>query len=307
MHITYVQKNRSNTMKILSRYLVVILAIFCFGCSAEMARDGSFNLSPNQNQNASGTLKGTNNDCLPTAITGTFQTNAAQNGSNYVVANVNVTVPGMYSISTDTQNGVKFSASGVFTATGIQQVKLIPSGTFTSAATTNYTLTYGSSSCPLAITVADGTGTGTPGTDPGTGGNPGTGTGTGSWTITIDGKTYSGDGATLSDPHFMNLATLQFSNMSNVGVAFILKYGSGGLQPATYTTSDDQTSQFSVINMVTQKQDYQTTKTSIGALTNLNIQSISGGVARMTISGKTIDMATNKAVAVSGTITASVQ
>ncbi|RAJ81998.1 hypothetical protein CLV59_104223 [Chitinophaga dinghuensis] len=303
MHITYVPKNRTNTMKILSRYLIVILAVFCFGCSAEMARDGSFNLSPNQNQNASGSLKGTNNDCLATAITGTFQTNTAQNGSNYVIANVNVTVPGMYSISTDVQNGVKFSASGVFASTGIQQVRLVPSGTFANAVATNYTLTYGSSSCPLAITVTEGTGTGTPGTDPGTG-NPGTGNGaSGSWTITVDGKTYTGTDATLTDRHLMNLAGFAGTN-SQVMVVFVLKYGNGGILPATYTTSDDPMSQFSVTNLTTTNMDYLTTKTSVGALTNFAIKSITNGVAKITISGKTIDMATNKAVVISGEITA---
>lgn len=64
---------------------------------------------------------------------------------------LNVSIAGSYSISTNTVNGVTFSASGTFSATGVQDVVLVASGTPNTSGTLNFTATLsgaaGSATC----------------------------------------------------------------------------------------------------------------------------------------------------------------
>ena len=60
---------------------------------------------------------------------------------------VNVATPGGYNISTNTGNGVSFSKSGAFTATGVQTIILTGSGTPVNAGLQNFTVTFGTSIC----------------------------------------------------------------------------------------------------------------------------------------------------------------
>ncbi len=73
-----------------------------------------------------------------------------------VTLNVVVTSPGPWSINIAAVNGISFSGSGTFTATGFAQVTLTASGTPTAASPPayNYTVTSGASSCTFSCTVA---------------------------------------------------------------------------------------------------------------------------------------------------------
>lgn len=68
-------------------------------------------------------------DCAPVTINGNYYDGTPLNASNTVVVQVNVTTAGTYAISTGAVNGVTFSASGTFAATGTQNVTLQGSGT----------------------------------------------------------------------------------------------------------------------------------------------------------------------------------
>ncbi|GAA4748921.1 hypothetical protein GCM10023229_31950 [Flavisolibacter ginsenosidimutans] len=111
------------------------------------------------------TLAGSPNGCGNFSVQGTYQAGTALGSSNTVTFGVNVTVPGSYTISTNTANGVSFSRTGSFSTTGAQTVVLNGSGTPAAAGNTSFTVTAGSSTCTFSVTVASTppppTGTGT--------------------------------------------------------------------------------------------------------------------------------------------------
>lgn len=89
--------------------------------------------------------------CTGATLSGTFTAGTAATAGNRVVLNVVVDSIGTYSISTGTVNGVFFSGSGTFTATGAQTIVLTASGTPTAAGTFNFTV--GSAGCTFSVTV----------------------------------------------------------------------------------------------------------------------------------------------------------
>lgn len=103
------------------------------------------------------TLSGAPGACAPITVNGTYNAGTALNAvTNTAVVQVNVTSPGTYTLSSNTVNGMTFSASGLFTTTGLQNVTLAGSGTPTSAATSTLTPQVGTSSCTFTITVVAG-------------------------------------------------------------------------------------------------------------------------------------------------------
>ena len=82
--------------------------------------------------------------CSTIVVNGTYAPNIAMNATNTMTLSVNVQYPGAYTISTNTVNGVTFSASGTFTLTGTQDVTLQASGTGVSGGTHRYTLSTNS-------------------------------------------------------------------------------------------------------------------------------------------------------------------
>ncbi|RLJ33275.1 hypothetical protein CLU97_2755 [Chryseobacterium sp. 7] len=68
-------------------------------------------------------------NCSSITVNGNYVKGTALTASNTITMNVNVNTLGSYNISTPNVNGVTFSASGVFTSTGTQQITLIGSGT----------------------------------------------------------------------------------------------------------------------------------------------------------------------------------
>ncbi len=100
-------------------------------------------------------LGGSPTNCTGVALTGTYMAGFATSASNTAKVDVTVTTIGSYSMSTTTQNGVKFSAAGTFTLAGTQQVILTANTvTPTGSGTFNYIITGASSTCTFPVTFA---------------------------------------------------------------------------------------------------------------------------------------------------------
>lgn len=98
------------------------------------------------------TLEGSPGNCTGAVVNGSYATANALNFTNTVKINVNVTTAGTYSITT-TKNGMTFSATGVFTATGVQPVTLIGSGTPTGNGNNIIPITIGTTTCNFTVPV----------------------------------------------------------------------------------------------------------------------------------------------------------
>ncbi|MFN8252428.1 MAG: hypothetical protein U0V75_11165 [Ferruginibacter sp.] len=103
------------------------------------------------------TLSGSPGACAPITVSGSYFAGTALNATNTAVVQVNVTSTGTYTLSTNTVNGMIFSASGLFTTTGLQNVTLTGSGTPTNATATTLTPQAGTSSCTFQVNVTSGT------------------------------------------------------------------------------------------------------------------------------------------------------
>ena len=100
------------------------------------------------------TLSGAPANCTGATPAGIYTTGMAMDASNTVKVTVNVTALGSYIITTNTVNGIKFSASGNFTVTGPQDIQLIGSGTPLVAGAFNYTSC--TNGCTFTITAVPG-------------------------------------------------------------------------------------------------------------------------------------------------------
>lgn len=100
-------------------------------------------------------LAGAPNECTTPAIKGSYAAGSALSTANTVTLKVNVTKAGSYSISTNTVNGMSFSGSGVFSATG-NDIPVVLTGTGKPLAKGATTLAVDmNTGCSFTITVAD--------------------------------------------------------------------------------------------------------------------------------------------------------
>jgi len=105
------------------------------------------------NPSSTGVLGDSSGNCQPVTFLGTYALGIPTTSSNTVGVSVTVTVPGPYTISTNTINGVSFSRSGTFAITGPQNVILYATGTPTVAGNDVFTLQYGNSQCAFTLPV----------------------------------------------------------------------------------------------------------------------------------------------------------
>ncbi len=128
--------------------VTLLLLLVAVGCLKEK----SFEVS---NKPSVGSLQSdVSGDCLPKTINGTYvAATPLVAATNTITISVNVTETGNYTIYTDTLNGYFFRATGVFTTLGANTVTLRSSGTPFSAGINNFIITYGTSTCDIAITV----------------------------------------------------------------------------------------------------------------------------------------------------------
>src|ERR1043166_3806897 len=97
--------------------------------------------------------KDSNNNCQPIAIAGNYTTGQNLTDSNYLEAEVNVLIPGTYTITTDTVNGYFFKSVGIFSNSGITQVKLFGTGNPLGAGSDNFIVMYNASACNVIVAV----------------------------------------------------------------------------------------------------------------------------------------------------------
>lgn len=110
-------------------------------------------MPPPTSTKASYTLSGGPNACGNFSVNGTYIVQQGLSSFNTVDVTVDVTHAGDYSLHTDTVNGMHFSASGSFTNTGLQTVRLSGSGTPSAAGLFTFTPTTGSSFCTFDLPV----------------------------------------------------------------------------------------------------------------------------------------------------------
>jgi hypothetical protein len=97
------------------------------------------------------TLGGSPGNCSVSSITGNYIVGQAMTPANKVEMTVNVNGPGTYNISGAAINGVTFSANGVFTNPGIQNIFLSATGTPNTTGAFNYPVTNGATNCNFSI------------------------------------------------------------------------------------------------------------------------------------------------------------
>ena len=136
-------------MKSIKHLAVLLTGIFLFAaCQKEYSLEtGSLGGV------AVGTLRDSLADCKPITIRGLYFADSTVTDSNYVIVQVNITTPGSYIISTDTQNGISFRDSGYFSTAGIINVTLKATGRPVLPVTSDFTVTFGSSFCLFSIAV----------------------------------------------------------------------------------------------------------------------------------------------------------
>lgn len=113
----------------------------------------SFTLNVLSKAPASYLLAGAAGDCTSPISISTFIEGKNLTASDTIALQVAVKIPGSYTITTDTINGVSFFASGNFNSAGSQQVTLKGTGTPTSTGFFFFTVHSDSSQCNFHITV----------------------------------------------------------------------------------------------------------------------------------------------------------
>lgn len=134
--------------------LITLIASFVsiFSCQKELSYekpDGSGGSA------SSGSLqKDANGDCLPKNVAGVYEVGTALVAAdNFIEVQVNVVTAGTYKVSTNTVGGISFTASGSFSAVGLNTVRLTGTGTPTEAGQKTFTVSYGGSSCEVIVDI----------------------------------------------------------------------------------------------------------------------------------------------------------
>jgi len=90
--------------------------------------------------------------CSNAFLNGTYQATIPMTPSNTLVLDVNVTTVGSWSLNSSTANGIWFSGSGNFSATGQQTITLTATGTPAAAGDFNIAVNNGTSNCLFQVT-----------------------------------------------------------------------------------------------------------------------------------------------------------
>lgn len=101
------------------------------------------------------TLAGDPADCSGRLLSGTFTMGKAINAANNITLQVIVNTPGDYTITTDTIDGISFSAMGHFTTIGAQKVVLQGTGIPGGPGLEYFNVKADSSRCSFSIPVQD--------------------------------------------------------------------------------------------------------------------------------------------------------
>lgn len=128
--------------------VLMAAAVLILSCEKETSYEGG------ATGNSEGNLKSDGGaNCLPSNVNGVYKVGTALGSTNYIDVQVNVTVAGAYTITSDTVNGMYFRAVGIFGTTGNQMVRLQGAGTPTAVANSVITVKYLTSSCGIVVPV----------------------------------------------------------------------------------------------------------------------------------------------------------
>jgi len=134
------------------RYLYLALTLltvaFVYSCQKEVSYEAA--------QRSKGSLQSALGDCLPKRVAGVYKAAQVLNDSNYLEVTVSVLQTGAYTIYTDTVNGYYFRATGTFSTTGPNLVRLKGTGKPVVAQDDDFLVTYDSSKCFVTVPVLDG-------------------------------------------------------------------------------------------------------------------------------------------------------
>lgn len=108
------------------------------------------------------TWLGAPGSCATPIVNGIYTAGTPMNSGNTIILAVDVTTVGTYNVTSGTNNGISFAASGTFTITGPQIITMTATGTPTAAGTFNYI--PGTTGCSFPITFTGGSGSSAAGT-----------------------------------------------------------------------------------------------------------------------------------------------
>ncbi|MEO6720722.1 MAG: hypothetical protein ABIN67_10150, partial [Ferruginibacter sp.] len=252
---------------------VAILLLFAAGC----AKEYSYEYKP------ANTLKDAQATCLPSVINGSFFKNTnLNNDTAYIELQVNVAVTGSYFINTDLQNGFQFAGSGTFNATGLQTVRLKPTGNPVDTGYTDFTVCYDTSCCPVSVYVSEAPANELPDN---------------AWQYTdaSNGKTYTGsfNATYYSTTPVSTLVSLRQQSITAADTSFEISFvfPPTGIKTGSFTTDQDNAWSYSH-NGVCVNCAWEVAYKLYGAITNIVVtdydsltKTIKGTFIGTTISG----------------------
>lgn len=100
------------------------------------------------------TMAGAPGNCSNPVINGKYRVGSVMDSTDNMSVQVNVTTPGTFNITSSTNNGIQFIASGSFTSAGQKTIFFIASGTPIAAGPFSFTL--GAGGCIVSITFTAG-------------------------------------------------------------------------------------------------------------------------------------------------------
>ena len=133
--------------------LLILTAVLFMACQKEVSFEKG-----NTRASVGSLSVDASGNCLGAAISGTYYKDTTLKSTNYVDVSVKVDSIGTYTISSDTVNGYYFKASGSFTATGTQTVRLVGGGKPLASGTNIFTVKYNGTVCDFTVTVTAATG-----------------------------------------------------------------------------------------------------------------------------------------------------
>lgn len=265
---------------------------------------------------AEGSLQDSTGNCLQDSVVGTYYGGVTPGSDTaYLQVKVNVTKTGSYTIYTDKQNGMSFSDSGYFNATGLATIKLKPVGTPILPGSFDYTVTFDSTVCYFTLAVQDSTGTGLGGNTGGGTGGGGTGGGTvgaDSWQFTSPDGTYTGSaGGLVASTGGISLLGISGSNAAQ-DTLFSISFQISGTTPPSSGTFNTNSgfNTFSVTaasNATTPA--YQANPTTAGVNITTTITSYDATTKRLkgTFSGTAKNASGNNVSITNGSFDATIQ
>ena len=142
--------------KLLAAFLCTVCILTFSACQKELSNELPGNTEPPVINSGTSvfTLVGAPGSCMTPTLNGIYKAGIPTDTSNWLIVKAYVTAPGTYTISTTLGNGIKFSASGIFSQTGQQTIRLQASGT--TAAAGNFDFFVGTNPCKFVVSCVPG-------------------------------------------------------------------------------------------------------------------------------------------------------